>query len=231
MTGCALATVIDLGPWQLAVAAGLILINAAASVALKLGLERRLLLAATRSVVQLLLLGFVLQWVFRQEGWWAVLLLMLAMGLLAGQQGAARARMVLLVFPVGLCLGTCLGLAEPTLPYPAYANLASFLVLGSLVAGAWHLPGAVVVSLAALFGVTHGYANGTAMAQGMSRLLYVPGRTKQLKISGSVPPIRMHGGSRKRMQPTITTLRSPSASAAEYRKAFPRSVESGDRMV
>jgi putative ABC transport system permease protein len=86
----ALAADIDLGPWQLAIAAGLILLNAGASVALKLGLERRLLLAATRSVVQLLLLGFVLQWVFRQEGWWAVLLLMLAMGLLAGFEAVRR---------------------------------------------------------------------------------------------------------------------------------------------
>ena len=84
MNSHAIATAIDLGPWQLAIAAALVLLNAGASVALKLGLERRLLFAATRSVVQLLLLGFVLQWVFRQEGWWAVLLLMLGMGLLAG---------------------------------------------------------------------------------------------------------------------------------------------------
>ncbi len=48
MTTASLLGTIDLGPGQLALAAALILLNAAASIALKLGLERRLLTAAVR---------------------------------------------------------------------------------------------------------------------------------------------------------------------------------------
>ena len=82
--------VIALGPWELALAAALILVNAAVSLALRLGLERRLLLASVRTLVQLLLLGTVLQWVFRQEGPWAVLATMLVMALLAGFEAVRR---------------------------------------------------------------------------------------------------------------------------------------------
>lgn len=51
---------IQLDFWQLAIAASLIAISGAVSLLLQLGLERRLLLAAVRTVVQLLLIGAVL---------------------------------------------------------------------------------------------------------------------------------------------------------------------------
>ena len=56
---------IELSYFQVALAALLILINGAVSVLLKLELERRLLLAAACTIVQLLLIGLVLEWVFR----------------------------------------------------------------------------------------------------------------------------------------------------------------------
>ena len=49
--------VIVLAWWQLALAAGLILVNGVISVAWRLGLERTLALAAFRTVVQLLAVG------------------------------------------------------------------------------------------------------------------------------------------------------------------------------
>ncbi len=55
---------LDLGPAQLAIAASLLLCNAALSLWLGLGMERRLLVAAARTVVQLTLLGWVLIPVF-----------------------------------------------------------------------------------------------------------------------------------------------------------------------
>ena len=55
---------IPLNAWQLSIAASLILISAAISAALRLGLGRRLLLAAVRTTVQLLLIGYVLQSIF-----------------------------------------------------------------------------------------------------------------------------------------------------------------------
>ena len=49
---------------DVAAAAALILINGIVSIALRLRMERSLLLASVRTTVQLLLVGFVLQWVF-----------------------------------------------------------------------------------------------------------------------------------------------------------------------
>ena len=50
---------------DVAIAALLIFVNGAVSVALKLDLERKLAWAALRTVVQLLAIGYVLGWVFR----------------------------------------------------------------------------------------------------------------------------------------------------------------------
>jgi putative ABC transport system permease protein len=52
---------------QLALAASLILVNLALSAALRLGLGRSLAIATVRMVVQLLLVGFVLEWLFAQQ--------------------------------------------------------------------------------------------------------------------------------------------------------------------
>ena len=49
---------------QLALASALILINIVLSFILRLGLEQRLWVASVRMVVQLLLVGYVLEWVF-----------------------------------------------------------------------------------------------------------------------------------------------------------------------
>jgi len=82
--------VIDLGAGQLALAAGLLVVAAAASLVLRLQLERRLLTAAVRSVAQLLLLGLVLKWVFESEGPWIVLAMMVLMTLIAGFEAVRR---------------------------------------------------------------------------------------------------------------------------------------------
>lgn len=81
---------IPLGPWQLGVATLLILLSGGISLALRLGLERRLLVAAVRTVVQLLLIGLVLEYIFRLQQWTLVVALMLTMTLIAG--GAAVRR-------------------------------------------------------------------------------------------------------------------------------------------
>ncbi|MCP5264789.1 MAG: ABC transporter permease [Burkholderiaceae bacterium] len=53
-----------IGPGGLAIAALLVLASAAVSLVLQLGLARGLLVAALRTIVQLLLVGMVLEWVF-----------------------------------------------------------------------------------------------------------------------------------------------------------------------
>jgi len=79
---------------ELAIAALLILVNGAISVALRLGLEKKLAIAALRTVVQLLAIGYVLQWVFALNRWYVVLAILVVMTLLAGnattERGSAR---------------------------------------------------------------------------------------------------------------------------------------------
>lgn len=55
---------IPLDNMDLVAAAGLVLVAGLVSVGLKLGLGRRLLVASLRTVVQLILLGLVLEWIF-----------------------------------------------------------------------------------------------------------------------------------------------------------------------
>jgi putative ABC transport system permease protein len=83
-------TLQNLSLWDLAIAALLIIVNGAVSVALKLDLERKLAWAAVRTVVQLLAIGYVLGWVFRFDRWFVVLPLMVLMTLIAGFAGAQR---------------------------------------------------------------------------------------------------------------------------------------------
>ncbi len=75
---------------QVALAASLILINAGISYFLRLRLEKTLLIAAVRTFVQLLLVGFVLQWVFEMNRWQLVLSLGLLMALVAGAAAVNR---------------------------------------------------------------------------------------------------------------------------------------------
>ncbi len=81
--------IVDLGVGQLTLAAALILVNAMVSAYLSLGLGRSLLIAAVRSVVQLLLIGLVLSWVFA-SGPWAVAAVAAAMAAIAGLEAVRR---------------------------------------------------------------------------------------------------------------------------------------------
>ena len=87
-----------------------------------------------------------------------------AIGLLAGQQGAKNARLVLGIFAAGLLAGVALGHDAAGWPlFLPWVNGASFVVLGGLVAIARRLPVWVLAAIAGMFGLSHGYANGAAM--------------------------------------------------------------------
>lgn len=77
---------------RLALSALLILVNVLLSGLLRLGLGRSLLLAAMRMVVQLLLVGTVLEWLFRQHDPLRILLLGLVMASIAGVSAVQRTR-------------------------------------------------------------------------------------------------------------------------------------------
>lgn len=76
---------------QLAAAAALLAFNLLLSLRLRLGLERKLLIAAARMTVQLLLVGLILGWLFQLRSAPLVLGIGLVMTLLAGQAAVSRA--------------------------------------------------------------------------------------------------------------------------------------------
>jgi len=78
-----------LSGWDLALAAGLVLIAGIVSLLLRLGLETRLLVAATRTVVQLFLLGLILRFVFEPSSHW-LLAIIVAVMLLAASHAAVQ---------------------------------------------------------------------------------------------------------------------------------------------
>jgi putative ABC transport system permease protein len=80
---------IDLSWSQLALASALVLLDALISMLVRLGLERRLIAGAVRMVLQLLLIGVVLRWVFGLKQWYVVLPVMLIMSLI-GSLGAVQ---------------------------------------------------------------------------------------------------------------------------------------------
>jgi len=86
------AGAIPLGPFDLLVAAVLVVVAGLISLALRLGLEKQLAIAATRTVVQLSLVGYVLVWIFRANTPWLVLAAMLVMTVAAGRAAVARSK-------------------------------------------------------------------------------------------------------------------------------------------
>ncbi len=77
--------------WQLVVAALLMLANGGMSLALRLELVREFFWASIRTVVQLLLLGMVLEWVFHLRRWYVVVALLMFMTVVAGITAVQRA--------------------------------------------------------------------------------------------------------------------------------------------
>lgn len=75
---------------ELLIAASLILLNGVISFALRLGLERTLLIASVRTVVQLFFIGFVLKWVFNSAQWYIVLGILCLMTLIAALNAQNR---------------------------------------------------------------------------------------------------------------------------------------------
>ena len=79
-----------LTPWDLSLAAGLVLLLAGLSWQLRLGIGRRMLIAAARSAVQLLLLGLVLKALFNTAHLGLIALLAAVMLGVAGYEVMAR---------------------------------------------------------------------------------------------------------------------------------------------
>lgn len=83
-------SVIHLTPWDLALAASLVVALAALSTRMSLGVGRRLLVAGLRTTLQLTLIGLVLKWLFIHVHPGLLALMALVMLLVAGREVMAR---------------------------------------------------------------------------------------------------------------------------------------------
>ncbi|MBD6618552.1 iron export ABC transporter permease subunit FetB [Komarekiella sp. 'clone 1'] len=86
------ANYIQISYGQLALATLFILINIGLSLVLRLGLEQSLGIASLRMVVQLLMVGYILQWVFTLSNPILIILLALGMTAIAGVSSVNRTR-------------------------------------------------------------------------------------------------------------------------------------------
>jgi hydrogenase/urease accessory protein HupE len=100
----------------------------------------------------------------------------LAVGLLAGLGGARYGRMTLFAVPAAWLVGGLAGLVLKTAVNP-YLTTVSFLVLGGLVAADLKLSHRVMITLISVFGLFHGYLNGSVMAQAKLGILGLIGIT------------------------------------------------------
>jgi hydrogenase/urease accessory protein HupE len=92
------------------------------------------------------------------------ILVVIALGLLAGLRGKATSRGTLLTIILAWTTGGIVGLvAAPEVPWVGLST-ASFLVLGALLALDRELPRAAVVGLAGIIGLMHGFLNGAEAA-------------------------------------------------------------------
>ncbi len=144
---------ITLTPFDLSLAALLILLLAALSHPLRLGLERRLLLSALRTAIQLVLIGFVLEALFHYAALGLVALLALFMLLVAGREVRARQKRP---FTGGWGFG--IGVTSMFLSSFSVAILTLTVIIGP---SPWYLPQYAIPLLGMLLGNT---MNGISLA-------------------------------------------------------------------
>jgi putative ABC transport system permease protein len=81
---------LPLGPVDLLIGAGLVLVAGIVSLILGLGLEKRLAIAALRTTVQLFLVGYLLVFIFEAASPWLILVVVLLMTLAASRAAVQR---------------------------------------------------------------------------------------------------------------------------------------------
>ena len=137
---------IELNYLELAVAALLLLINGAISLALELRLERQLLIAALRMTIQLVLVGAILTTLFSLTSPWWTALAALVMLLFAGREVMARQERRLTgwwayglgasTMTVAAVLVTLLALTTQVRPDPWYDPRYAIPLLGMILGNA-----------------------------------------------------------------------------------------------
>ena len=100
------------------------------------------------------------------------ILAMLAVGLWAAQQGGRARWAVPCAFIALMLVGGALGIAGVPLPFIQAGILASILILGVLIAGAFKFPVAVSGTIVGVFALFHGFAHGSEMPLAISAVTY-----------------------------------------------------------
>ena len=160
-------SVLALSPFDLAIAATLVLALAALSLRLQLGVERQLLFSAARSTLQLLLIGVVLKVLFENAQLLWVALMAGVMIMLAGREVMVRQKRRL-VGGWGFGVGT-LSIFVSSF---AITVLALLVVIGS---DPWYAPQYAIPLLGMILGNT---MNGIAL--GLDRLTQDAAQKRQI---------------------------------------------------
>ncbi len=162
---------------DLAVAALLVVANAGLSFRLKLGLERSLLVAGTRTAVQLLLIGLVIKQLFAASPLWTGVMA-LAMVLLAGREAHARqTRRFTGWWTYGLS----------TLSVMAGAGLVTVLALAAVIQPEpWHQPRYAIPLLGMILGNS---MTGVSLALGADREVALRPAARHALRTGLMPII------------------------------------------
>ncbi|RCK43534.1 HupE/UreJ family protein [Thalassospira profundimaris] len=100
------------------------------------------------------------------------LLAMVAVGILASQQGGKSIWLLPLSFVAMMIVGGILGAASVALPLVELGIVGSVIVLGAVIALGKHLPTGAAMALVGLFAVFHGHAHGTEMPTTASGVEY-----------------------------------------------------------
>ncbi len=146
-----------LGPDDLALAALLVVASAALAWTLRLGISRSLLIAGTRMVIQLLLVGLILKAVFDQSQLIWIVLIAVAMLMVAGYEATARQKR-----PMAGLWSMGIGAGAMFLSTFTVTVLALTVILGP---SPWYTPQYAIPLLGMLLGNTM-----TGVALGLDRL-------------------------------------------------------------
>ena len=97
------------------------------------------------------------------------------LGVAVGQNDLRRCEFVFWLFPLSIALGAIAALKLPGIPAVYLLNIVSVVVLGLLVALGKKLPLVILFFLVALFGLSHGYANGAEVSGPIRPAYFISG--------------------------------------------------------
>jgi putative ABC transport system permease protein len=148
---------IHLTPWDLVIASVMIVLLAITSLLLKLNISKQLVIAATRNVIQLLLIGYVLKIIFNSENLFLLASIATVMLLVAGFEINSRQK-----YPLRRWIGFKIGTSALFISSFAMALLTLMVIVAPTP---WYSPQYAIPLLGMLLGNT---MNGISL--GMDKL-------------------------------------------------------------